>query len=287
MALRAAATALGNYRLDGCTLYVTLEPCAMCSGGILHSRLKRLVIGATDSKTGCAGSVLNLFANPALNHQTLVEVGLLAEQASQLLSGFFQKRRALQRDSAAPLREDALRTSERCFIDLPIYPWSPNYVSDLPCLAGLRMHYLDEGPADASEVHLCLHPVPSWSYSLRDHIHTLLQQGVRVVAPDLIGFGKSDKPKREDFHSPEFHLQCVLELIARLDLSHITLWAPQDKHWMAQMLLAQAGQPIGLLQNLPLATPTDAASERAEFDAPYPDSGHRAAPRAFAAKGWR
>ena len=73
VALRAAARHLGNYRLDGCTLYVTLEPCAMCSGAMLHARLARVVYGAPDPKTGAAGSVLNLFAEPRLNHQTRVE----------------------------------------------------------------------------------------------------------------------------------------------------------------------------------------------------------------------
>mgnify|MGYP000729903520 CR=1 FL=1 len=71
-ALRAAAAALGNYRLDDCELYVTLEPCAMCAGAMLHARLKRVVFGAPDPKTGASGSVLNLFANAQLNHQTQV-----------------------------------------------------------------------------------------------------------------------------------------------------------------------------------------------------------------------
>ena len=77
-ALRAAAQVLGNYRLEGCTLYVTLEPCAMCSGAMLHARLARVVFGAPDAKTGAAGSVVNLFAQPQLNHQTVLEGGVLA-----------------------------------------------------------------------------------------------------------------------------------------------------------------------------------------------------------------
>jgi tRNA(adenine34) deaminase len=287
MALRAAAACLGNYRLDDCTLYVTLEPCAMCSGGILHGRLKRLVFGAADPKTGCAGSVVNLFANPQLNHQTQVEGGLLAAQASQLLADFFNQKRAEYRASATSLREDALRTPERSFANLPGYPWPPHYVSDLPSLAGLRLHYLDAGPADASAVYFFLHPVPGWSYSQRAQILDLLGQGARVVGPDLIGCGKSDKPKREEFHTPAFHLRCLLELMDRLDLNHITLVATQDMHWLAQQLVSHAVNRILGLQIQPAPVATDAAEKHAQFDAPYPDSGHRAALRAFAADRMR
>ncbi|MEO8159135.1 MAG: tRNA adenosine(34) deaminase TadA [Betaproteobacteria bacterium] len=93
-AMRAAATALANYRLAGCTLFVTLEPCAMCAGAIMHARIERLVFGAADPKTGACGSVLNLFAEARLNHHTAVEAGLMAEQCGRLLSDFFRERRA-------------------------------------------------------------------------------------------------------------------------------------------------------------------------------------------------
>jgi tRNA(adenine34) deaminase len=93
MALRAAARQLGNYRLPGCTLYVTLEPCAMCAGAILHARIDRVVFGARDPKTGAAGSVVDLFAESRLNHHTRVVAGVLAEQCGGLLSGFFAARR--------------------------------------------------------------------------------------------------------------------------------------------------------------------------------------------------
>jgi tRNA(adenine34) deaminase len=93
MALRAAAEKLGNYRLPGCELYVTLEPCVMCSGAMMHARLARVVFGAPDPKTGACGSVVNLFEQDKLNHHTQVLGGVLAEEAANLLRGFFAERR--------------------------------------------------------------------------------------------------------------------------------------------------------------------------------------------------
>jgi tRNA(adenine34) deaminase len=93
VALRAVATALGNYRLDGCTLYVTLEPCAMCAGAMIHARLDRLVFAAADHKAGAAGSVLTVLNHPQLNHKMLVEQGILGDEAAELLRSFFRERR--------------------------------------------------------------------------------------------------------------------------------------------------------------------------------------------------
>ena len=92
-ALRAAAQALGNYRLPGCELFVTLEPCAMCSGAIMHARIGRVVFGARDPKTGVAGSVIDLFSETRLNHHAQVVGGVLADECGQLLSSFFAARR--------------------------------------------------------------------------------------------------------------------------------------------------------------------------------------------------
>lgn len=100
-ALRAAAQRLGNYRLDGCTLYVTLEPCAMCSGAIQHARIARLVYGASDAKTGCCGSVLDLMAETRLNHHCQVTGGVLADQCGAQLSAFFRQRR-LEKAASKP-----------------------------------------------------------------------------------------------------------------------------------------------------------------------------------------
>jgi len=92
-AIRAAGAMLGNYRLGACTLYVTLEPCAMCAGAMVHARVERLVFGAPDPKTGAAGSVFDIVRAPALNHQLQVESGVMADACGDLLREFFRARR--------------------------------------------------------------------------------------------------------------------------------------------------------------------------------------------------
>ena len=323
VALRAAAQVLGNYRLDGCELFVTLEPCAMCSGAMLHARLKRVVFGALDPKTGAAGSVLNLFEQTALNHQTMLQGGVLADECMAQLQSFFKTKREQNRLEAKmnhPLRSDALRTPDAAFDNLPGYPWQPNYVSDLPSLAGLRLHYLDEGravvPANPTQTtYLCLHGNPAWSYLYRKMMPVFLQAGSRVVAPDLVGFGKSDKPKKDAFHTFTWHRQVLLELIERLDLQNIVL-VVQDWGGLLGLTLPMKNpyRFKGLLvMNTTLATgdvplsqgfqdwrtmcqqnpefkidrlfargnPQMNASECAAYMAPFPDSGYRAATRAF------
>ncbi|MGB5082112.1 MAG: tRNA adenosine(34) deaminase TadA [Burkholderiales bacterium] len=92
-ALREASQNLRNYRLEGCSLYVTLEPCAMCAGAIMHARIARLVYGASDPKTGACGSIVDLFSEARLNHHARVEGGVLAAEAGRLLTEFFSARR--------------------------------------------------------------------------------------------------------------------------------------------------------------------------------------------------
>ena len=93
VAMREAASALANYRLNGCTLYVTLEPCAMCAGAMIHARLDRLVFAAPDPKAGACGSVLEVMNHPRLNHQMQLEQGILDEESAKLLRAFFRERR--------------------------------------------------------------------------------------------------------------------------------------------------------------------------------------------------
>lgn len=105
MALRAAAAILGNYRLPGCEMYVTLEPCVMCAGAMMHARLTRVVFGATDPKTGACGSIVNLFKQERLNHHAEVTGGVLEQQCSQLLKDFFAERRLMQQQAMRLSRE--------------------------------------------------------------------------------------------------------------------------------------------------------------------------------------
>jgi len=294
VALRAAARALGNYRLDGCTLYVTLEPCAMCSGAMLHARVQRVVFGAADPKTGAAGSVLDLFAENRLNHQTTVQAGVLADDCGALLQDFFRARRETKRAEAQashPLRDDALRTPDAAFAGLPDYPWAPHYLSELPALAGLRLHYLDEGSASSALTYLCLHGNPAWSYLYRKMIPVWLAAGHRVVAPDLIGFGKSDKPKKEAAHSLGWHRQVLLELIERLDLHNIVLVVNHESELLGLTLAAAAPERyVGLHMTDTMlvgqngqdgAEDTEDTEDKAASSAPFPDKGFRAALRAF------
>lgn len=310
-ALRAAARTQGNYRLEDCELYVTLEPCAMCAGAMLHARLKRVVFGAPEPRTGAAGSVLNLFSQRELNHQTGLTGGVLSDECGALLREFFQQRRG----NPNPLREDALRTPDTAFAHLPGYPWAPRYISDLPSLAGLRMHYLDQGNASASRTWLCLHGNPAWSYLYRHMIPVFEAAGDRVIAPDMPGFGRSDKPKREAAHTFSWHRQVLLEFVERLDLRNIVLvvqdWggllgltlpmaAPERYAGLLVMntMLASAEEPLspGFLDWRQMCAkkpafdigrlfsrgnPQLSAAECAAYEAPFPDTGHRAATRVF------
>ena len=104
VALRHAARLLGNYRLPECEVFVTLEPCAMCAAALLHARVKRVVYGARDPKAGAAGSVLDVFGIPALNHHTRIEGGVLSVQAGEVLRAFFAERREQYREQRARRR---------------------------------------------------------------------------------------------------------------------------------------------------------------------------------------
>lgn len=231
VALRAAARQLGNYRLDGCTLYVTLEPCTMCSGAMLHARLDTVVYGAAEPKTGAAGSVLDVFSYPQINHQTQVVRGVLAEECAAILAQFFQQRRAANKTLALanhPLKDTALRNPDSAFCDLPSWPYQPQWHSGWPVLAGLRMAVVDEGPRHAPITWLCLHGAASWGYAFCHWLSPLQQAGHRVVVPDLPGFGRSDQPKRDKAHSAQWHIQVLQTLVQHLDLNNVVLIGEGD-----------------------------------------------------------
>jgi tRNA(adenine34) deaminase len=310
LALRAAARAVGNYRLDGCTLYVTLEPCTMCSGAMLHARLARVVYGAAEPKTGAAGSVLNVFGHAAINHQTEVVRGVLENECAALLARFFQQRRQAHKAATPhPLPDTALRNPEAVFADLPHWPWQPRYRSDLPAGKGLRLAAVDEGPRQAPVTWLCLAASPGCGYVFRHLIPAWLAAGHRVLVPDLPGWGRSDQPKKPQAHSAAWQQQLLAEWLLDLNVENAVLVGQGDgaqlglavaqqlpecfvgawlhdawpiaalpKAW-AQWLQQAARKPqwaVGAqLQQAWGLAPT--AAEQAALDAPFAAAGHRAA----------
>lgn len=248
----------------------------MCSGAMMHARLARIVFGARDPKTGTAGSVLDLFAHPQLNHHARVDGGVMAVECGTLLADFFRQRRQDAR-ALHPLRDDALRTPEARFSALAGFDWTPRYVSDLPSLGGLRLHYIDEGPRDASRTWLCLHGPGAWSCQFRDMIPALLRAGDRVVAVDLPGFGRSDKPKKESAHDLGWHLRVLCEFVQQQDLRDVEVVQAAGFSFGKGLLLAQPARCRDLMV---VDLRADVAMQDA-FDMPFPDRGHRAALRAF------
>ncbi len=271
VALREAARVLGNYRLDGCTLYVTLEPCPMCSGAMLHARLARVVYGAADPRTGAAGSVLNLFAQPQLNHQTEVTGGVCADACGQLLKDFFKPRRI----NAEPLREDALRTPDKAFAGLPTLPGAACAVQDLPALAGLRLSYVDTDPDGAGEATLWVHGPQAWSLAWLGALGAL--PAGRHILPDLIGFGRSDKPKKGAFHTLAMHAAILHGLGERLGLQRVQAVGPAEVMPLLNRLRTLDAQRYAPPRTLPM-DPLDTAARQA----PFPDKGYLAGPRALA-----
>ena len=313
MALREAALALGNYRLEGCTLYMTLEPCTMCSGAMLHARVASVVYGAAEPRTGAAGSVLNVFGYPEINHQTQVLRGVLADECAAVMADFFQQRRKEKKmQEPHPLKDWALRNSEEAFASLPQWPWQPHWRSDLPALQGLRLAVVDEGPGHAPLTWLCLHGSPGWGYQFRHVLPELLAAGHRVVVPDLPGFGRSDQPKKDRQHSAHWHVQVLAELVQALNLHSVMLLGQGDGGLLGLQLAAQMPERFmgGWLKDVwPLAQQPDSRRQWFEqaarkpswnvaramgeveegsmpgddqaWNAPFAQPGHRAALKAW------
>lgn len=204
-----------------------------------------------------------------------------------------------------------LRTPDERFVNLPGYDFDPHFVE----IAGLRMHYVDEGSTDAAPV-LLLHGEPSWSYLYRKMIPPLAAAGHRVIAPDLVGFGKSDKPSRQEDYSYARHVEWMQAFIETLDLRDITLFgqdwgsliglrvAAEDPERFARIAIGNGGLPTGdhklsdaffawrefartdpefdigrLFQRATLVELSEA--EIAAYDAPFPDASFKAGARAF------
>ena len=316
-ALRAAGQALGNYRLSGCTLYVTLEPCAMCSGAMLHARVDRVVYGAADPHTGAAGSALNLFAVPRLNAHTTVQGGVLAADCATELHRFFAPRRR----NPAPLRDDALRTPEARFSGLANWPWATRTTADLPALAGLRLAWVDtahrhaanpppgqplgtptpaEAPAPSTAAHpdpaapvlVCLPPDGTWGIVYSPLLLAMVAQGWRVLVPDPIGFGRSDKPKKPHWHTTTQHARVLGEWAQQQGLA-TAVWLVPSSGAMALVVADLFAQHPGLARAVVALHANGATAAAPDADgvptdnpvwrAPFPDRGFLAGPKAFAA----
>ena len=207
-----------------------------------------------------------------------------------------------------------LRTPEERFADLPGYDFGPNYIDDLPGYEGARIHYVDEGDRNAEQVFLCLHGEPTWAYLYRKMIPVFTAAGGRAIAPDFLGFGRSDKPLDDADYGFDFHRNMLLAFIERLDLRNITL-VVQDWGGLLGLTLPMAMPDRFsrlIIMNTALATgvkPSDgfmawrayvasnpdlavgklmarscphlSAAEAAAYDAPFPDQSYKAGVRRF------
>ncbi len=210
---------------------------------------------------------------------------------------------------------DALRTPEERFIAAADYDWAPNYTENLPGYEGLRMHLVDEGPARAGQVYLCLHGEPTWGFLYRKMMSVFLESRARVVIPDMFGFGRSDKPVDDDVYDWSFHRDSLVGLIEQRDLKGITLvcqdWGgilgltlpmqmPErfDRILVMNTLLGTGDyemtpgflgwrqfvrdQPdFDISQLMQRACPTLTADDLAAYEAPFPDARYRAGVRRF------
>ena len=204
---------------------------------------------------------------------------------------------------------NVLRTPDERFAALPDFPYAPHYAE----IDGLRMHYVDEGPRDAEAVALCLHGEPSWAYLYRKMIPVFLRAGLRVVAPDWFGFGRSDKPDDDAWYSFDRHRASMLQLIDLLDLREVMLvvqdWGGllgltlplEQPERYTRLLVMNTGLGLGQVGEgfkqwrayansqpdlacgklIARGTPGMTAAEAAAYDAPFPDQRYKAGVRAF------
>jgi len=211
--------------------------------------------------------------------------------------------------------EEVLRTPEERFEALPDFAYPPLYLDDLAGYEGLRCHYLDLGPADASQTFLCLHGEPTWAFLFRRMIPAFLQSGARIIVPDLFGFGRSDKPTEQGVYTFDFHRDMLLSFLDRLELTGLTLVAQdwggvlgltlpmEAPHRFSRLLLMNTllgtgDKPLGegflawreWCRNNPdmapgkllgRACPHLNDAEKTAYDAPFPDVTYKAGARAF------
>jgi haloalkane dehalogenase len=210
----------------------------------------------------------------------------------------------------------ALRTPDQQFINLPDFPYPPKYVETLPGYEGLRTHYLDLGPRDAPQTFLCLHGEPTWCYLYRKMIPVMLASGARIIAPDFLGFGRSDKPASVEDYTFHFHRNFLLRFTEYLDLKNITLVVQDWGGMLGLTLPADAGfrarlsRLIVMNTVIPVGTPLDPSfyewrqmvrttpdlqvgahilsqtphlskAEVAAYDVPFPDVSYKCGVRSF------
>ena len=209
---------------------------------------------------------------------------------------------------------DAVRTPDDRFENLPDWDFTPNYVEDLAGYDGLRVHYVDEGPKDADRVFLCLHGQPSWSFLYRKMIPEFTASGARVIAPDWLGFGRSDKPMSDDVYTYNFHRDMIIAFIKQLDLKNIALvvqdWGgvlgltlphvmpdrisrllimntaiaigmPAGKGFNDWQAYNKANPDMDIAALMARATPILTQDEAAAYGAPFPDLTYKAGVRRF------
>lgn len=210
---------------------------------------------------------------------------------------------------------EILRTPEARFENLPDYPFAANYVADLPSYPGIHIHYVDAGPRDATKTFLCLHGEPTWSYLYRRMMPVFSAAGHRVVAPDFIGFGKSDKAVDDQAYTFEFHRNTLIELIERLNLKNLVLvcqdWGgllgltlplafperfagllvmnttfgsgdvPLSQGFLAWRAWAAKSPDMAVGKLMSRTCPHLTAQEIAAYDAPFPDAKYKAGVRRF------
>ncbi|MCM5569454.1 haloalkane dehalogenase [Burkholderiaceae bacterium FT117] len=218
-------------------------------------------------------------------------------------------------DAETPPLPDVLRTPEARFADLPGFPWAPRYLSTVPGFEGLRIHYLDEGPADAEITVLCLHGQPTWSYLYRKMLPVFVAAGQRVVAPDFIGFGRSDKPEDEAFYTFTRHREMLLAFVRGLGLSNVTLvvqdWGgllgltlpmalpgvirrlvvmntmlgtgdlPLGQGFLDWRAFSNSRPDMDVAALMARSTPVLSAAEAQAYAAPFPDARYKAGVRRF------
>ena len=210
---------------------------------------------------------------------------------------------------------EILRTPDSRFSDLPGFSYEPHYLDDLPEAEGCRIHYVDEGPVDASVTWLCLHGEPTWSYLYRKMIPAFVAGGGRVVAPDFAGFGRSDKPVDESVYTFDFHRNMLLAFVERLDIQNVhlvcqdwggllglTLPMAQPERYSALLVMntgfSTGDVPLGegflawrgFVRSHPdldvgslmkRSTPVLSDAEAAAYEAPFPDTTYKAGVRRF------